>query len=173
MDLTDLPLNEQIEHYFIKFKSVGAVKPFYSMPGYQRFWNDAAKLCKDLGAHPEDFVAGIFAGQDPVHVKPAWLTTKNGVFRYEEYMKTVKRTPWPERFKVNKRWLEDQVAQGFSEEETLLTSWIDFDPWFRICYTKTPYDSIKKRWLTEAKKQYDRELREFLVSKNLDYTRLL
>jgi hypothetical protein len=62
---------------------------------------------------------------------------------------------------------------GHTLEEVLLSKYTTLEPWFRVCISKEPYQSVMDTWQPLAKSRFKPELREFLTTKNLDYKRLL
>lgn len=173
MDHQHKPINEQIEEYFIEFKSKASAngRAFSNGQSVKHFV-EAEKICRELKADPYDFVASCFANRDPNRMLPSFLHSKNVKADYQAYMATRVSVDYESLFNLNKLILETQLKKGFSEEDILLTRMIPFEPWFRVTYPKKPYESIMQRYGEEASEQNCEKLRSFLFNKNINFNRL-
>jgi hypothetical protein len=132
----------------------------------------AADVCIALQARPTEFVEAIFFNKDPFKIFPSHLYGKTAGDCYKTYIDKLQAVSYRDRLALNKRWFQEQLAMGFSEESILLTSWIPFDPWFRVCISKKPIASVIKKWHGAAEEQLTQRLIDFLKTEKLDYTRI-
>lgn len=172
MELNDLPIGEQIEHYYLEFKSQGGSKKVFANGNAIKHFEQAAILCKQLKANAHDFVASVFAYQDANRILPAFLHSKDVSDMYVAYMSTKVDVDLISIYDYNLKMLKFQLGKGFTEEEILLTKLLNFEAWFRLCYPKKEYPSIKEKWFEEASNQNSEKLRKFLFSKGHSFTRL-
>jgi len=172
-DLSDIPINEQIEQYFIEYKSKGAKRKFTSLDRYVQYYKKAEDICRMLDAPAKDYVACLFEGENPDKVLPIFLQSDKMYEKYEEYKKKKKTCELTKRYELNKEWLNEQLKKGFNEEDILLTRFIHFDAWFRVCYPKKYSEKIAKVWLEEAKESKSRELIELLINNQMNPSRIL
>lgn len=167
-----------LKHFYTELKSqtreTGRASRFHCMDAkYEKDFEAAAELCQRFEIVPEEFIAVIFASLEPGQMFPKAMHGKLAEEKLVRFNKSQTRISFDDYFKLNKAWFDAQRDKGYSEESILLTDWIQFEPWFRICYPKNLTDKLHKRWGKEARAQYRNSLREFLIGKNLDYTRLL
>ena len=172
MEINDLPLEQQIEHHYLEFKSENGTKKVFANGNALKHFEQAAVLCKQLKADAYDFVASVFAYQDVNRILPAFLHGKNVTDNYTAYMATKVVIDLKDIYDYNLKMLKAQLEKGFTEEEILLTKLLNFEAWFRLCYPKKEYSSIKEKWFKDANNQNSEKLRKFLFSKGHSFTRL-
>lgn len=132
----------------------------------------AAKICIALDATPEDFVCAQFRKIGPENMQPAMLHNANAEKYYKDYM-SLTRMSLPEVYNTQMLYLETQIRQAKrTVEAALMDDDIKFHPWFRICITKEPIDKVIDKYIAEAQELFNNQLKQFLISKNLDYKRI-
>lgn len=171
-------LIEELKFYYLEFKNrprvggnAGNYKHVHSK--YDKDFEEAARLCAYHNISPEEYIALAFSNLDPLQAFPNALSGPSIVEKLETYLKKTTPLKLTDVFSLNKYWYDEQKKKGFSDEAILLTSWIPFEPWFRLCFPSKPIQKVVSAWKEQASKQYSSRLRDFLITKQLDYTRLL
>lgn len=131
----------------------------------------AAVICAELNADPEIYVKAQFAHCDAARFANL-LHTSNARTYYKKYVEEMTLS-LDELYDINKMYLTSQITNaGRSVEDALMHDGLDLQPWFRICITKEPIPEVIQRYRAEAKAMLTPKLKNFLKSKNLDYTRI-
>lgn len=165
-------LDVQIERYFVEAKAKAGLR-VAPIPKYIKDYEAAAAKCKTLDATVEDYMQAILANVNIVEMRPTHLHSKYVEGYYSEYISKKRKISFEDKYKANVDTYMAFRSKGFSEEEILLTSFVFFDPWFRICYPRSLNQKILTKFKKEGQETYCAQLRDLLVTKGHDYTRLL
>ena len=171
--MTDLAA--EIKACFInrKRESPGSTRRSYSVGDQlEDVFEQAATICAKLQAHPVDYVEALFYNVDPNSVYPQFLISSNAIKRYNEHQAQFK-VKYPEVFELFTSKLKRQIELGRKIEWILNCKDFDFPAWFRICITKEPIQEIIDNYKPAAKQEYSEALRNFLISKGLEYRRII
>jgi len=166
---------EEIREYFErrKIESLESTRRTYSTYGrFEDVFEKAAEICDKLKANVADYVDSHFYNVHSDTVQPQFLAASNSIKKYNEYMAQFK-TSYEEVFTMFLDKLKRQIKLGRAVEWILNCKDFDFPPWFRICITKDPIPEVIKNYRAAALQQYTGDLRDFLISKKLDYRRIL
>lgn len=171
--MTDLA--EEIKMYFIRRKreSPESTRRNYVLDAqFIPVFEKAAETCKKYNALPVHYVNAHFHDQHADQIQPQFLAGSNSLKKYNEYMVRFK-TDYNSMFELYKAKLKRQIELGRKVEWILNCKDLDFAPWFRICITEKPIQEIIDNYKPAAKQDYSEELRDFLISKKLDYRRII
>jgi hypothetical protein len=172
--LKNMEIDEIIKDRFCICKQQGSSKNYRIPAGkYQSDFLKASEICEELSADPIIFVDSQFYGANPDQMFPAFLHSVHSRQKYFDYIGNNQDEDFESGFAIQKIYLTQQlVDRGRTVEEALMDKHIDFEPWFRICVTKEPIKEIIDKYQGSARLNLTEKLKEFLRSKNLDYTRI-
>lgn len=165
----------EIKSYFIRRKreSPESTKRSYTIGDqFTEIFEKAATLCKNCNATPVDYVDAHFHNTHADEVYPQFLAGSNSVKKYNEYEINFKAS-YASIFEHFKAKLKRQIELGRKVEWILNCKDLDFPAWFRICITQHPVKEVIDNYKPAAKQEYCEKLRDFLISKKLDYRRII
>ena len=161
---------DEIRDRFIWYKRLTV--PYFKMPpgSNEEAFQKAAKLCNELKASADDFVAVQFDCSKEVY--PGYLHTEISKNNYLEYK--------AQRDQVNEgeldRWmyyLKCNIEGGRSVEETLNDDGLDFPPWFRITCTIEPIKQIVDKYRPLAIRMMTEQLKTYMIKHKLPIERIM
>ena len=135
--------------------------------------NAAALCCKQEGVNAAMYVAAHFHLKNPDTVYLKMLYQKNG--KSEALCREFKKAHQVDTAALYEHYLKKlstQINLGRSVEWILMNDDFNFPPWFRICITKEPIPEVMEKYLYDAKQEMNPPLRAFIISKNLDVSRI-
>ena len=170
-------IREELYQLFVDLKkSKGLKKSNYQLPRTERItekFKEAAKLCIQLNALPEDFINAQAAYVDVDHLRIDDLSTDRAKKNYEAFLGS-RQLPIDRLYNVQMMYLKSQIVNAKrTVERALMDDDLHFQPWFRCCITREVVPEVMEKYGSEAKEQIKSPvLVKFLEERNLDYSRL-
>lgn len=165
----------EIKRYFVskKRESPESTRRSYTAgKNFDEVFEKAAENCTKCKATVVDYVDAHFNNKDSNLVHPQFLASTGSIKVYNEYMSQFK-VSYAELFDLFAAKLKRQIELGRDVEWILNCVDFDFPAWFRICITKEPIQSVIDNYQQVARDEYTLTLRDFLLSKDLEYRRII
>lgn len=174
-DLTDEELVDELKKAFVRRKqSTQGGRRNYQLVGdtYDKYFIKGAEVCRELRACPILFIDSLFVNADPDKIFPTFLNSRDFCTKkYNEYIETY-HTKAAVLFPVLLKLLKAQLELGRTLEEVLLSDYLDFPAWFRVCISKEPIPSVMDKYCAAAQLSFSIDVKQLLVDKKLDYKRI-
>lgn len=174
-ELTEEELIAELQKAFVKRKSsTENGKRNYNIIGnkYIDSFRIAASTCRKLNACPVLFIDAIFANSDPDKIFPTFLNNANWCIKKFNTHIVENCTKAADLYPVLLKLLKSQLDLGRTLEEILLSDYLNFPAWFRVCISKEAIPEVMDKYCAQAELELTLDVKELLKEKGLDYRRI-
>lgn len=171
MDQSYYDLKYDLKDCFTMLKKTGSTKKYMLASKYDVDFEKAADICKELDASAIDYINAQFTDIHPDRVFPTMLHSKYARTKYKTFMES-RKFDFEEEFKVSQIYVQT-AARTRPVEEILLDDVLHLPPWFRICISLEAFPSVIAKYKSAAQAMFNDRLKKFLISKGLDYKRII
>lgn len=173
-NLSDEELTADIKAAFVnrKRKTKNGVRNYELGVQFDKNFSIAAKVCRRLNACPILLIDSVFHDADADKIFPTFLSNESWVTKKYNKFIDEHHTKAADLFPVLTALLRTQLEAGRTLEEVLLSSYLNFPAWFRVCISKHPIPEVMKKYGPAARLELNLDIKQLLKNKNLDYRRL-